>query len=333
MSIFSKFKKLSGADRVIDARNKIASAIETEKAKLLAEVAERFAAVVALRDALAANALNESVDLDGASGRVTKALESVGRRSVILAGLRHRLSSQAGEFESQYRAIKAMLPDHVQRLRAEFAGEWAKSAAAFSAVLGKRKAIEALVGRLELPDPSPLACELPADTHAPWRAAEELSGALEEIAGFNRVAIFPEVDAMGGCGRTFDSTQVYVVKNSASGVSPGTLVVDAYFPPGMLAHLLNIGYVELAELQAWQGGLATGSQAAAAISSEAQADMARGVEVDRGQLDREREARVPINQRRPSLEDDPEWRRQREAAQGRRLEPVVNPEHVGTMTI
>ncbi len=262
----------SGVDRVVDARNKITAAIEAAKEKLLAAIPERFAAEVALRDAEASNALGEPVDIEAARRRVTATAAAIEQRSTVLSGLRYRLAALAGETEVQYQAVKAALPDHAERVKSDFAAEWAKGAAAWSALLGRRAAVEALLGSaLTLPEPQPSACELPAEVSAPWKACEELSAGLSEIAGLGNWADMLAVDRMIPRGhRPYDRTAIYSITGPAAGLEPGTLVVDGVFPVGMLEHLHNLGDAELATLQAWQGGLEAGQRAAQRISAEKQ---------------------------------------------------------------
>jgi hypothetical protein len=271
MSIFSKFK-LSGADRVLDARNKITAAIEAAKEKLLAAIPEQFAAEVALRDAEASNALGEPVDLESVHRRVTAAAASIEQRSTVLSGLRYRLAALAGETDAQYQALKASLPDHVQRVRDDFASDWAKGVSAWSALLGRRAAIETLIGsRLTLPDPEPIAAELPAELSAPWRAADALSAAISEIAGLGSWVDMLAVDRMMPRGhRPYDRTAIYSITGGAASLERGTLVVDGVFPEGMLEHLHNLGDAEIATLQAWKSGLEAGQRAAQRVSAEKQ---------------------------------------------------------------
>ena len=269
MSIFSKFKKLSGADRVLDARGKVTAAVEAEKGKLLQVIPERFAAESALRDAEAAQALSEPVDIEGARRRVSAAVASIEQHSTVLAGLRYRLAGQAGEIDAQYKAVKLALPDHVERVKGDFVAEWTKGIAAFGALLGKRVALEVLVGKLTLPDPRPEAWELHAEISAPWKAAEELNASLEDIAGFGRAVMMPSVDAMSPGGyRTYEKTAVYRISHPASGMEQGTLVTDAIFAPGILEHLHNIGYCAVAALQDWQSGTEAADRAVRRVTAE-----------------------------------------------------------------
>jgi hypothetical protein len=311
MSIFSKFKKLSGADRVLDARSKITAAVEAEKGKLLQVIPERFAAESALRDAEAANALGEPVDIEAARRRLASAVAAVGQHSTVLAGLRHRLAEQVGDLDTQYKAVRGNLPDHIERLKSDFAAEFAKGVAAWSALLSKRVAIETLVGKLTLPEPRPEALELPAEISAPWKAAEQLKAGIDDIAGFGRVAMAPSVDAMRPGGhRPYDEKAVYRISHPASGLEPGTLCTDAVFLPGMLEHLHNIGYCEAAGLQAWQGDMGEAERAVQRIATEEREQDARA-EHERNppgpvKFDPENVARAVREQQRPVTDLTPE---------------------------
>ena len=177
-----------------------------------------------------------------------------------LNGLRSRLAQQAPEIEAHLKAIKATLPEHIAAVRADFANEWSKGVSAFGALLGKRLAVESLIGKLDsLPEPRPATCDLLPDVQAPWEMMKRLAAGLDEIAGWSRAAALPAVDSMMKSSQPpFDRSAVYVITDSAAGMDVGTLVMESSFAPGWLAHLAHIDYAHLLSSVDWQQSLEPG---------------------------------------------------------------------------
>jgi hypothetical protein len=331
---WSKMLALKSADRVLESRSKIANVIEREERKLLDLIAERVKADRALVTAETAAALGELTDLPAARKHVEDVHAAIGRQASTLGGLRSRLAAQSPELEAQVRAIQAALPEHVQALKDNFAGEWSKGIAAFGALLGKRSAIESLLrATLDLPAPQPIPCELESEA-APWRGIEALRSGLEQIAGWSRAAIWPAVDAMGQRGsRAFDPQAVYVLLRDYDSLPAGTFVMEACLPPGMLAHLVQIEYAASLSSQAWRDGLEGGAHAARVLEFESASEDARAALEQQETHLKGQAKNVPIHLQRPNPEDDPEYKRQREAAEHRGQQSVLNPETVGRMEI
>lgn len=284
-------------------------------AKLLRDVSERFSAEQALHEAEAAAALSEPADVDAAQRRVKEALTKIQRRSIVISGLRNRLVGLTDEIEAQHIAVKRALPDHIEKLKSDFNTEWVKAVQAFGAALGKRAALEGYVGKLELPQPQPAPCDLPAEVSAPWRALDELAAGLEQIAGFGRAALAPKVDAMYPAGaRQYHADLVYRVTNAATGLAPERLVVDSVFPPGTLAHFLNIGYVEVAAADQWQRDLESAGRAERKLVSE------REQEARQADADRDRPRLIPYDQAKAEAA----------AAANKRISNDAIPEHVSS---
>lgn len=141
---------LKNAEKIREDRDKIARAIKTEETKLLKFIAGRVEADTALVDAETAAALGEPSPVNVARQRSTDAMASINRQASVLGGLRSRLAAQASELEAGVRGIQSGLPEHLDALRQNFAAEWTKGVSVFGALLGKRKALEALVGRFDL---------------------------------------------------------------------------------------------------------------------------------------------------------------------------------------
>jgi len=267
----TKMAALRGADRVLESCAKINATIKTELNILQALIRERLSVEHAVIDAETAAALGESADTAGARGRSEQVLRSIDRQVGILAGLRSRLAAMAGEMERERQAVSAALPEHIERVKSDFASKWTRGVATYSALLGERQALETLVGKLELAEPKATATELVPSISAPWQALDQLVAALGEVAAWSRSALWPEVDAMGPrSGSPFDPAKVYVLTQPLNGLGAGEPVIEASFEPGALAHFVAIGYAVPAGLSDWKSLLETGFQASRKANMEAE---------------------------------------------------------------
>ena len=234
-------------------------------------IEERIDADSALAAAETAAALDEPADVPAARQRAADVMSSIERQGVILGGLRTRLVQGSRELESQRAAVATALPDHVDQVKADFATEWSKGAAAFAELLGKRRALEARIGKLDLPEPQPSAYELTESIAAPWSALAELGAGLEEVANWSRMSVWPEVDSRGpASSRPFDPRAVYVLTCPYDELRAGQAVMEVVFPPGLLYHLVHVGNAACLADRQWNNGLETGRQAAAKIAADEQ---------------------------------------------------------------
>jgi hypothetical protein len=271
--MFEKLKMkaaLKNAEKIREDRDKIAKVIAAEEKKLLKLIALRVEVDTALSEAETATALGETSDVDGARRKADSIMVAISRQSATLSGLRGRLASQAPELEAGVRGIQSGLPEHLDALKGDFKDEWDKGLAVFGKLLGRRAALEGLIGKLELAVPQPSACELGGEG-APWRAIDSLKAALEEIAGWSRAAFAPQVDAMGpGGARHFDPSAVYTITRAYDNLPAGSLVMESCFAPGLLQHLVNISDAVSLNSQQWAAGLEVGATAARELEAEAQ---------------------------------------------------------------
>jgi hypothetical protein len=334
--MFSKLSKLlalKSADKLLESRAKITEAIERETAKLLRLVTERVEVDRGVVAADTSAALGEQADPAGARQKAAAVMTSIERQGSILAGLRARLATQAPELEGQIRGIQSALPGHIDGLKQDFAADWQKGIQAFGVLIGKRAALEALIGKLDLPEPKPVVCDLEAAA-APWRCIEELRAGIEEIAAWGRSAAAPQVDSMMPTGgtRPFDPRSIYVLSRDTDSLKAGTPVMAPVFAPGTLQHLVNIDYARALNDSDWETNLEAGNQFARVLNSEAQSETNRAMVEQEAAAHRDYLAKTPAWQRPFSLEDDPEYQRQREAAKNRAPVSDPNPPHVATIS-
>lgn len=317
--IMKKLKALLGAESTLDGRERVLEALRSEARRLSEIVLERVEAERALTEAETAAAVGEQVDAITARRKVDEARGAVDRQCSKLVGLRSRLAAQAPELGAQHQAIKQALPAHVEAIKSSFLDEWAAAARVWGELLGKRVAIEGLVGKLTLSAPQAISYEVPDSMAGPWRTLQIIDSALEEIGGWSRAASWPEVDAMmGESHRSYRPDVVYVITNAAAGAEVGAFVVDGSFVPGTLEHLVNIGYAApLASLD-WRNSLEAGRNAELAVRSEREREAIRvpeGLPMTPEEI--ERAAMASAEQRRPVTDatphigrPGPEWRRE-----------------------
>ena len=264
-------RALSGATKALESRNKILKVLKREEDGLDTLIHARVEAERAVVAAETAEALDERSDVASARQRLAGVVDSLGKQSARLGGLRLRLAQQVPDLQAQRASLKEALPGYIESVTSAFASEWELGARAFAALRAKRERLQALIGeRLELPEPEPVSTSDGPEADAPWTAIKDLEAALDEIANWSRAADWPVVDAMlPGAHPPYDPTAVYVVTSPQCGREPGTYVMDSSFVPGTLAHFIQIGYAAPLVSQDWRESLASGSIAAGNIASEA----------------------------------------------------------------
>jgi hypothetical protein len=300
--LLKQFKALSSADRVLETRGRIISAIETETGKLQSLIAERVVADRNLVDAETAVSLGEEADVNAARKAAERVLVSIQRQGALLGGLRSRLATLTPEMERTRQSVKTELPGHIEKVRADFRAEYDRAAAAFGAVMGKRMELEKLIGAMQLSAPVAVATELPGEITAPWSALRELEESIDQIAGWRNAAGMPLVDEMSGIARQFDESAIYNLITGQYGFSEGTAVMACSFPPGFLQHLVHLGDAVRASAQDWDRALHGAHEAELRIRAEARDEQSRpdpiaacsSAELQRGrdaQVENERHAR------------------------------------------
>ncbi len=128
-------------------------AAEAEQTKV---IAARKHAEEALKLAETQHALGKisSKQLESARTQATAAVESQRNLVARIQGLGEHIATFEAPLVGVAMELELTLQEHARAIESEFAGEWNQAAAAWSAMLAKREAIEAAIGaRLELPEP------------------------------------------------------------------------------------------------------------------------------------------------------------------------------------
>jgi len=273
-----KSTALKGAERVLEVRDKILKAIANEEKALESLVLERWQAEIALSATEAADALQESADVPGARKRLTEACSAVDRQGAKLAGLRLRLAQQASELSAQRDGVKKVIPEHMESLKNDFEREWYKAVSTFSALLGKRQAIETLSGsKMNLPEPKPVLQATPIDclsddVLAPSHVVGKLEAALADLMYWRRQADLRELELLPpGMRKALDPNKVYRLTIPVDNLEAGAFVVESSFVPGMLARVVARGEAIPADAQNWNESLLTAQRATTQFVQEERA--------------------------------------------------------------
>jgi hypothetical protein len=184
------------------------------------------------------------------------------------------MAQQSAALSEQRGAIKGELPAYAEKVKSDFGAQWAAAVAVFSALMGKRKVLEALIGRMALPEPSPIGADSSGEEFAPYRLIERLEGEIERVAGWRRCADWPELDAvLPGPHWPFDPAKIYRLTQECENLPVGALVVEASFVPGMLSRFVSsLQFAVPADAEEWKEKLAEAGMAGARITAEQERD-------------------------------------------------------------
>ena len=228
---------LTTADAVLSRKSKFESAIQNEVAGLAELIANRLQSERNYRRAESTAAIGEPspdlAKLKKAADNGTAALREAGLR---LNGFRSQVGEMGEDFVGCYDTLADELPRHNARVVESFAGEWQTASTTWALMLGRRHAIESLLGtELDLNEPVPTTVTLSADTTRPSEMLLALEKSLKSIAGGKALAERP-------VSPSYSAAAVYRMTSdrmTPQGISRGAFVVDATFRSGELARLLE----------------------------------------------------------------------------------------------
>ncbi|MBZ5586324.1 MAG: hypothetical protein LAQ30_29885, partial [Acidobacteriia bacterium] len=188
---------LQTATSVMERYSRIEGAIEIEVGNLRPLILELLAADKELQTSETAVVLNEqpSVTPAKAAKRVDAAKSAIDGAGRKLEGLRSRLLTITALAPAAYDQLLRTMPALNAAIRRDFEAEWSAAVASFSAALGKRRALEALVGEpFSLPDPSPAPVELSPEITRPHRRLAGLKASIESAHRHSPRASAKDVD-------------------------------------------------------------------------------------------------------------------------------------------
>jgi hypothetical protein len=278
---------LSGIDSVLSERAKVQDAIASAVAQLKPLIEARIDAEAALAAAEVEAVLGSDTRAGGvssASQRVEKACAAIDKQAAKLAALRGRLTQQGTDLARAHQEISALIPEYVANLRSRFREEWADAVTAFNAAIARRKALEMVVGPMDLSEPGAVAADL-GDVSAPHEKLKQISDAIDLMVAWERVAHDEIFTRAMSTPRSYDPRAVYVI-NDAKGFDScveGDLVVDCTYPRGVLRRLVLAGYAVPYTRPEDKEGLTAAEAAQNRIRKERE-------EEDKARAERERQA-------------------------------------------
>jgi len=234
---------LRAAGAALERKERIEAVIRSGVAELQDLIVIRLQAERDFRRLECQAAIGELAPAAPELGKAKKAAEAaraaLAEVSLRLGGFRQQLGDMGGSFVGAYDQLEGELPRHNARLAESFASEWQESLSVWQNLLGRRAAVEALVGPLSLPDPVAAPVDI-GEAAAPSQILTRLAAAIKNIASVKAIAERPVQSTI-----FYDRSATYkiVTERMAErlGICKGSLVMDASFDAGRLAQLLELG--------------------------------------------------------------------------------------------
>jgi hypothetical protein len=222
---------------VLERKEKIESAIQSEVLALSGLIENRLQADREFRRMECAAAIGEgALALPKAQKAAADARSALDQASLRVGGFRAQLGEQGTVLVEKHADLSAEIPKHHARIAEAFAREWAAVVSAFSLALGRRAAIEQLIGQpLNLPEPVVTPADL-GDMAVPSKTLKAVEAAIQRIGAFQDIAQRP-------LKFHYDRSGVYKLTSDrmvSRGLPKGMIVVDASFEPGRLAQLIEL---------------------------------------------------------------------------------------------
>jgi hypothetical protein len=234
---------LRAAGAALERKERIEAVIRSGVAELQDLILTRLQAERDFRRLECQAAIGELAPAAPALEKAKKAAEGVraalAEVSMRLGGFRQQLGDMGGSFVRAYDQLEGELPRHNARLAESFASEWQESLSVWQNLLGRRAAVEALVGPLSLPDPVAAPVDI-GEAAAPGQILTRLAAAIKNIASVKAIAERPLQSTI-----FYDRSATYKIVTDRMadrlGIRKGSLVMDASFDAGRLAQLLELG--------------------------------------------------------------------------------------------
>jgi len=186
--------------------------------------------------------------------------------SLRLNGLRANLAGLGGALAEGYDKLAAEIPKHNAAVAEAFKAEWEAALASWSALLGRRAAVERVLGKpLTLPDPVAAAADI-GDMAKPHEALASLVAAIDVIAGNDRTTRWQTLEKF-----YYDPKATYRISGDPEerrGFPNGSLVIDSCFEPGRLRQLVALDHARPVTWADLVAGGAVASKKAGRIEKE-----------------------------------------------------------------
>lgn len=230
---------VQGAEALLERKGKIEAVISNEVAGLTRLIADQLEAERLFRRLEGQAAIGEPAPgLNQACNAAVAARAALEKASVRLGGLRAQVGDMGTGFARSYDEVAAVLPGYNAGIVAAFAVEWEAASVGWREMLGRRAAIERVLGQpMDLPDALPAAVSLNGLVR-PHETLAELAQALKAIGASKAIA-----ERQLKPTTFYDRTKIYRLVSDrweSRGLAKGVFVVDATFEPGRLAQILEL---------------------------------------------------------------------------------------------
>ena len=232
---------LQTADAVLEKKNKFDNAIQQGVSELSGLIVARLETERAFRGLEAAASIGEAAGgLEKARKAAADARAALEQASLKLNGLRTALGQQGEALVEAYTTLSGALPAHNARVVEAFEAEWRAALTTWCEVLGRRAAIEGVLGMaLDLPEPVPAVVTISADVSRPSETLAALEFSLKSIANLKKIG-----ERQLKPGTYYDPSKIQKIVSdrwATRGVPKGSLVCDASFEPGRLSQIIELG--------------------------------------------------------------------------------------------
>src|ERR1035441_8320303 len=232
---------LQTADAVLEKKNKFDNAVQAGVSELQGLIVARLETERAFRGLEAAASIGEAAGgLEKARKAAADARAALEQASLKLNGLRTALGQQGGALVEAYNTLSGALPAHNARVVEAFEAEWQAALTTWCEVLGRRAAIEGVLGMaLDLPEPVPAVVTISADVSRPYETQAALESSIKAIANLKKIG-----ERQLKPGTYYDPSKIQKIVSdrwATRGVPKGSLVCDASFEPGRLSQIIELG--------------------------------------------------------------------------------------------
>ncbi|MBZ5620056.1 MAG: hypothetical protein LAQ69_15225 [Acidobacteriia bacterium] len=256
------------AEAVLRREGKIQAAIQDGVLGLADLIAAQLRTEREFRQLEAMAAIGEAApDLPKAKRAAADAKSALQEASLKLGGLRQQVGHLGAELVQKYDTLADEIPRHIARIVQDFTADWQAAVAVFQVALGRRAAIEGLLGEpLALPDPVTMPADI-GDDGTPHKTLAELGAAIKSIASMKTIA-----ERQLSPTTFYDPSKIYKLVSDRwenRGLPRLALVIDASFEPGRLAQIIELEYARPIQERDLVSGVTTAATKAAAIEKAA----------------------------------------------------------------
>jgi hypothetical protein len=230
---------IKAAGAVLERKAKLETAIADGVAELQNLILAQLESERTFRRLEAAAAIGEPApDLPKAKKAAMDARAALDQASLRLNGFRAAVGELGSPLVETYDRMALEVPRHNAHVAAEFAPEWHAALSNWNLALGRRAAIERVIGQsLDLPEPAPAAVQI-GDAARPAEVLSALETGIKAIASAKKLSERPlKAGSYRDPLAIFKVTTNYLERR---GIAKGTLIIAASLRVGELDQLIEL---------------------------------------------------------------------------------------------